>query len=140
MQIKAISLWQPWASLIAFNYKKYETRSWSTNYRGKILICSAKISKPYLKDIANYLVNKHELNNFYKDWNEFPFGKAIAICNLTDCIKITPELLAKQSQLEIDCGNWELERYAWRLKDIKPIIPFPIKGKQKFFNTNYNHQ
>jgi hypothetical protein len=26
--MKAITLWQPWASLIAIGAKKYETRSW----------------------------------------------------------------------------------------------------------------
>ena len=38
--LKAISLWQPWASLIPLGLKHYETRSWKTNYRGKLLICS----------------------------------------------------------------------------------------------------
>ncbi|MBP0020973.1 MAG: ASCH domain-containing protein, partial [Cyanobacteria bacterium SBLK] len=34
MAAKAISLWQPWASLIAMGRKKFETRHWSTDYRG----------------------------------------------------------------------------------------------------------
>ncbi len=40
--IKALSMWQPWASLVGTGAKSYETRSWSTNYRGPLLICSAK--------------------------------------------------------------------------------------------------
>lgn len=40
--MKAITLWQPWASLIAIGAKKYETRSWKTNYRGPIAIHAAK--------------------------------------------------------------------------------------------------
>lgn len=42
MKIKALSLWQPWASLIAIGAKKIETRGWSTKYRGPLVICSAK--------------------------------------------------------------------------------------------------
>ena len=42
MKIKAISLWQPWANLIAVGAKKYETRSWKTNYRGALLICASR--------------------------------------------------------------------------------------------------
>ncbi|MBP0015307.1 MAG: ASCH domain-containing protein [Roseofilum sp. SID3] len=38
----ALSVWQPWASLIAQGHKEYETRNWATNYRGEILICAAK--------------------------------------------------------------------------------------------------
>lgn len=40
--IKALSMWQPWASLVGLEAKRYETSSWSTHYRGKLLICSAK--------------------------------------------------------------------------------------------------
>lgn len=42
MEYRAISLHQPWASLVPLGIKKYETRSWSTKFRGKLLICSAK--------------------------------------------------------------------------------------------------
>ncbi len=40
--MKAITIWQPWASLIACGAKKFETRSWATNYRGPIAIHVAK--------------------------------------------------------------------------------------------------
>lgn len=40
--MKAITLWQLWASLLACGAKKYETRSWATSYRGPIAIHAAK--------------------------------------------------------------------------------------------------
>ncbi len=40
--IKAISLWQPWASLVAAHVKRHETRHWSTEYRGLLAIHAAK--------------------------------------------------------------------------------------------------
>lgn len=39
--MKAITIWQPWASLIAIGAKQYETRSWKTDYRGPIAIHAA---------------------------------------------------------------------------------------------------
>lgn len=36
--MRAITLWQPWASLIAIGAKTIETRSWSTAYRGPLAI------------------------------------------------------------------------------------------------------
>lgn len=36
--MKAITLWQPWASFIAIGAKRIETRSWSTSYRGPLAI------------------------------------------------------------------------------------------------------
>lgn len=40
--MKAITIWQPWASLLAHGMKQYETRSWATKYRGPIAIHAAK--------------------------------------------------------------------------------------------------
>ena len=36
--MKALTIKEPWATLIIEGYKEYEFRSWKTNYRGKILI------------------------------------------------------------------------------------------------------
>src|SRR5580765_8422282 len=40
--MKILSLHQPWASLVAIGAKRYETRSWKTDYRGPIAIHAAK--------------------------------------------------------------------------------------------------
>lgn len=32
--MKVLTIKQPWATLIALGYKKYEFRSWKTNYVG----------------------------------------------------------------------------------------------------------
>jgi len=39
MILKALSLWQPWASLMALGVKRIETRSWQTQHRGPLIIC-----------------------------------------------------------------------------------------------------
>lgn len=39
--MKALTLWQPWASLVALGVKTVETRSWSTPYRGPLAIHAA---------------------------------------------------------------------------------------------------
>lgn len=40
--MKAISIKQPWASLVAAGHKTVECRTWKTAYRGPLLICSSK--------------------------------------------------------------------------------------------------
>jgi hypothetical protein len=130
--VKAISLWQPWASLIPLGLKHYETRAWKTNYRGKLLICStAENSKHY----DEYLKICSQLQ--LPSWSNFLHGQAIAICDLVDCIEMTPEFMAQQSYTEILCGDWQVGRYAWKLEKIQAIKePFPVKGRQGFFNVN----
>ena len=135
--VKAISLWQPWASLIPLGLKQYETRSWKTKYRGKLLICSTtKFTKAQYQQ---YLKICNEIDLPAWDETNFPRGCALAICHLTDCIEITPEFIAQQSETEILCGDWQVGRYAWKLENIQPLIePFAVKGKQKLFNVPFN--
>jgi len=40
--LKAITILQPWASLIACGAKQIETRSWATKYRGQLAIHAGK--------------------------------------------------------------------------------------------------
>ncbi|MEM6752658.1 MAG: DNA N-6-adenine-methyltransferase [Cyanobacteria bacterium P01_C01_bin.38] len=132
--LKAISLWQPWASLIELGFKHYETRSWKTNYRGKLLICSA--AKSTKNQYQQYLKIGSKVKLPPWDETNFPRGYALAICDLVDCIDMTPEFIAQQSQTEILCGDWQVGRYAWKLENIQPITePFAVKGKQGLFDV-----
>ncbi|BAY87775.1 hypothetical protein NIES267_72990 (plasmid) [Calothrix parasitica NIES-267] len=131
--LKAISLWQPWASLIELGLKHYETRSWKTKYRGKLLICSA--AKSTKEQYQQYLKIDSEVKLPLWDETNFLRGYALAICDLVDCIDITPEFINQQSQIEMLCGDWQVGRYAWKLENIQPIAkPFAVKGKQRFFD------
>jgi hypothetical protein len=40
--MKAITIIQPWATLLAIGEKKFETRSWGTKYRGELAIHASK--------------------------------------------------------------------------------------------------
>ena len=108
--IKVITLKQPWASLIANGYKKYEFRSWNTKYRGKLYIHAGKgIDREYIKK--------------YKSLNiDFPSSKVLAVCNLEDVIKLDKETNKKINQRnEFIYGNNNREGYAWVLSDVKKI-------------------
>ncbi|MCT7977577.1 ASCH domain-containing protein [Laspinema olomoucense] len=121
--LRAITLWQPWAGLIAHKFKQIETRSWSTDYRGIILIHSAKrpVYPSELEPFSEYVSNF----DFVQD-----LGKIVAIAKLTDCVLMTDEFIEQQSELEKLCGNWQPGRYAWQLSQIQKIDPIPCPGKQ----------
>ncbi|NEU77349.1 ASCH domain-containing protein [Hassallia byssoidea VB512170] len=131
----AISLWQPWASLIPLGLKHYETRTKKTNYRGKLLICStathtAKQYQQYFKICEELQLPPWEKTNF-------PCGCAIAILDLVDCIEMTAEFIAQQSATQILCGDWRRRRYVWKLENIQPLTEsFAVKGKQGLFNIS----
>lgn len=146
--MKAISLWQPWASLIAMKLKVYETRSWATNYRGDLLICAAKKAtfeqeQAYDKILWKYQLEYPEQLLIGDDCIEFedlPKGCAIALVSLTDCIQMTNEFINQQSELEKDCGDWQAGRFAWKLENIRTVANTPIVGKQGLFNIEFKEK
>lgn len=138
--LKALSLWQPWASLILHGHKQFETRSWFTDYRGELIVHAAKQWKENQVGVLSSLSFKYKF--IEEDLSKPPhmitlLGKAVAVCDLVDCIPITHDFRARQTQLELDCGNWALGRWAWRLDNVRAIDPpIPIKGHQRLWNIN----
>lgn len=115
--MKALSITEPYASLIAEGVKHIETRSWKTNYRGEILIhaSSTRIPSEYMHLRA--LVAKTRQ------------GHIIAKATLADCKEMTNEWIDTLSETEKVCGFYSKGRYAWILENIKPIEPIKAKGR-----------
>ena len=121
--MKVLSITEPYATLIKNNVKKIETRSWKTNYRGKLLIhaSSTKIPKEYKENAeVMKLINIDKLN----------FGYIICSCDLVDCIEMTDEFIekVKNNKTEYICGIYKRGRYAWILDNIE-VLDKPIKAK-----------
>ena len=127
--VKVLTLKQPWATLVAEGIKKYEFRTWKTNYRGKVLIH------------AGAGVDKKELSRF-KDLNlEYPSKKIIAEVEIEDCLKLDDKLNDKIIQENnIAYGSKKRTGYAWKLKNVKKIdINKEINGKLGLWNIDLEH-
>ncbi len=127
--MKVLTLKQPWATLVAEGIKKYEFRTWKTNYRGKVLIH------------AGAGVDKKELSRF-KDLNlEYPSKKIIAEVEIEDCLELDDKLNDKIIQENnIAYGSKKRTGYAWKLKNVKKIdINKEINGKLGLWNIDLEH-
>jgi hypothetical protein len=126
-ELTAITLHQPWASLIAKGCKQYETRDWPTSYRGSIAIHAGRKpkSKQELREHDKVLASFKDLLN-----EDCPYSSVIAIAQLTDVIYMTEEFIGQQSATELRCGNWAVGRYAFKLENVRAIAPIPAVGKQ----------
>jgi len=107
--MKAISLHQPWASLIAEGDKTIETRRWSTEYRGELLIVSTK--RPVVTSL--------------------PAGMALAVVNVADCRPMT------EADCQAACCEIYPGAFAWMLTNIRKIKPFAVRGSQGFYEVDY---
>lgn len=123
--MKVLSLREPYASLIKEGIKTIETRSWKTNYRGKLYI-HASLGKIKLNDL-----NTQKLLSYLTD-KEMKYGRIIACVNLVDCQYMDEKFIIKinKNPKQKACGLYEVGRYAWLLKDIE-ILQEPINAKGK---------
>lgn len=127
--MKVLTIKEPWATLIINGYKKYEFRSWKTNYRGKILIH------------AGMNLEKDMLERF-KDYNlEYEKGAIIGEAEIVDCILVDEKLnkeLMNINPIVYGRSN-HVEEYAWKLENIKKYDkPIYIKGKLGLWNYEAN--
>ena len=127
VELTAITLHQPWASLVAKGWKQYETRDWPTNHRGPIVIHAGRKpkGKQELREHDKVVASFKDLLN-----EDCPYSSVIAIAELTDVICMTEEFIKEQSPTELRCGNWAVGRYAFKLENVRPLAPIPAIGKQ----------
>lgn len=104
--MKALSIKDPWASLILKGEKTIETRTWKTKYRGRLLLCCSK--KPD-SSIAGY---------------------AFAVANLVHC-----RTMVKMDEGDAMCEFYP-GAYSWILANVRSIIPFRVKGKLRLFDVD----
>jgi activating signal cointegrator 1 len=123
--MKTLSLLQPWASLVVKGAKKFETRSWNTNFRGPIFIhASAK------KDaVARVLASDSPFSKHIEDFNKLPFGAIIGSAIITGTgptLKVIGEVTGTD---EFSFGDYSKGRYAWRLEEpVQFQDPYLAKG------------
>ena len=120
--MKALTICQPYAELIARGDKRIENRTWPTAYRGPIAIHAGK-SRAWLGDddeeAALYGVNVAEI----------PFGAIVAVANLTGCLRLEDLPPALESDTHAN-GPW-----CWLLQNVRRIAPIPYRGAQGLFDV-----
>ena len=127
--MKVLTIKQPYASLIAEGIKRYEFRTWKTNYRGDFLIHAGKgVDKEAMKRLA--FLNL-----------DYPQGCILAKVTLSDCVQVDEDLRDKLQRENsavyagvIEDKTWQ--GYGFQLNDIQKIEPVFINGKLGFWEYN----
>lgn len=139
--MKAITIHQPWASLIAHGYKRFETRGWRTNYRGPIAIHAGLQT-----DWRSVQMIQHNYPAIWLKIYTLPTGRILAIAELTECWKsLDGKLIEAQSPgekrvrfadtHELYFGDFTPGRYAWELTNVRRLPePIPARGQQGLWN------
>lgn len=113
--MKALSVKQPYACLIAKGINTLEVRSWQTNYRGQLVIVSSK--RPDREASAKYGMGNS------------PTGVTIA---LVDLIKIRKGRKGDQKAALVDPQG----KFVWELHLLKNLPQIPVKGRLGLFGLS----
>ena len=108
--MKALSIHPLFAGWIFGEKKTVEIRTWSTAYRGDLLICST--AKKYHGTIP---------------------GHALCVVTLADIVPL------QKTHMEAAClspSDWEPGLFAWILKNVRPIKPIALKGRLGLWDYN----
>lgn len=147
--MKAITLTQPWATLVAIGAKKIETRGWRTRYRGPLAIHAAKGFPKEAQQLAYYvepfrtvLAQAHCIPTqaYGMTPENLPTGCVVATCELVECVLIEDHstdwgLRWPITEQERAFGDYTPGRYAWLLADVQPLAtPVPARGALGLWN------
>ncbi len=105
--MKALSVKQPWASMIARGEKTIETRTWRTPHRSDLLIVASKT--PTIGDL--------------------PTAGAVCVVKVIDC-----RLMTKKDETKACCELYP-RAWAWVLDDIRPVKYFYVLGRQGLYEV-----
>jgi len=124
--MKALTVCQPYAHLIASGRKRVENREWPTSYRGLLYIHAGK-NRSWLDE-----------DNYGIALDRMAFGAVVALARLVDCLHIEA----------IDRGDYDQKypwlrdhehtegTWCWVLDGVSPIGPWPWRGSQGLFDIN----
>lgn len=144
--MKAISLHQPWASLVMQGVKRLETRSWAppASLEGRrVLVHAAKRLDPCVLEAPfSQVIRNPEVNA--------PTGVLLGSVLLEGAWRIDSaadrDLVvgeyhrgegARARELELAFGDFELGRWMWGLQAPRQLnVPIPYNGRQGFFKVD----
>ena len=137
VDMRAVSVWNPWATLLAHGFKKNETRGYpapASLLGESIAICSTKTVKadqrnawgevpPAIKfeALAAGLIKPASLMQ----------GHLLGFATVADCVETTPAFIEGLTARERALGWYGPGRYAWLMSAFLPLSsPIPVRGAQ----------
>jgi hypothetical protein len=133
-EIKALTLTQPWASLVALGHKRIETRSWKTDYRGPLVIHAAKGHPFRLGErvqIGEWEVERDQSGLLLRGpiaWPyRLPLGCVVARVHLFNVRRTdSPECVPDDKERAL--GDYTPGRFAWYLNNLHVLTPTQARG------------
>jgi hypothetical protein len=119
--MKAISLYQPWATAMALGSKQIETRGRLTHFRGQLAICAAKkrwTTRDIPIDVHRWMRNNLGSDNLENILVALPYGKVVCVVTVYDCRDAFPRF-GRRGMIEERSCSWRLPRPRLSVRTIR---------------------
>jgi hypothetical protein len=131
--LKAISLHDPWGSLVAIGAKMNETRPVRTRHRGDIAIHVTKYQGGASDEVTAAALKVIAAKGFVDyPWIPMPFGCVVAVVDLYD-VQPSEAFHDKKDLTDQEhlFGNYSPGRFVYRLRHVRRLkAPVPVAGCQ----------
>lgn len=122
--MKALTLTQPWASLMALRQKTVETRSWYTAYRGLLVIHAAKGFPVWARETCTEPEFAAALGGRLA--SDLPLSRGLCVVRLHACVSTEGFIPPVEEEV---FGDYSMGRWAWITEYVKPLEdPPPVRG------------
>ncbi len=140
--MRALSLTEPWAVLVAIGAKKFETRGWRVFYRGQLAIHASKMFPAWAKSLCDREWCKRRGASTEQDFAvadalaeagltvaALPLGAIVGVVDVLDCVPTT-DVLPTVTAREQGLGDYAKGRFAIRLANPRHLPdPIPWSGR-----------
>jgi hypothetical protein len=138
--MRALTLTEPWAMLVATGDKRIETRSFSTSHRGPLAIHAAKTIPAWVREWVRETTAVQTMllrAGFNPDLSDIPLGAVVATCQIVACISTDSPHFQMPKTKDRILGNFGPGRFAWYLEDIVRVHPpVPVRGQLGLFEID----
>jgi hypothetical protein len=134
--MKAITLWQPWASLIVAGAKRLETRSWQTRHRGPLAIHAARKLWPAAAELCRREPIRQVLAGAgILSVDALPLSAIVGSAVVHKCVRTDEIDLDLLSEVELALGDFGPGRWVWILRrPTRLAVPIPTVGQRALFH------
>lgn len=140
--MKAVTVPQPWAQLIAHGHKQVLTQAWPTAHRGALAVHAAH-TPPHtgIDDVIHSggfaALDPHTQHALLMalETSRYPLGAIIATCTLTDVQRLPMPGQPAAGTLEYALGDYDPGMYAWIITDAELVEPVAVRGESGLWDV-----
>src|SRR5262245_38334629 len=133
----ALSVCQPWASLLVLGHKRFETRGWHTGHRGPLAIHASKLLPPAARQLCLCdPVRRLLAESGFRCWTRLPRGVVLGTVELLRCLRVEELLPGLLAGDEPPLGDFRPGQWAWEVASPRPLAePLPARGRLGLFQV-----